>query len=361
MKYVKLITSLRAEVVIMSKDRIELQTRKNEIERQISSLEAQIGNCQIQQQATKIKAEKLHYMDEESKCNEEIRTLKEELAHIEYDLDKLKRFNREICLENIDFLLAQKGMKLGALESDSGNRPGYLSRMKSGKSTSDPSIEFLMTASEQLEVPLDMLVSSRLSEMSATEKFILDFLKRVMEDTQADKLEWIRETMAELEKLEVEHDNNGYPDVSHPLFVPSGESTGDGYYEFPVYDSLFFKNCGVKPCNNGYHAKLVPTEQWLYIMECEKGDERICWKNDRFFEFYLVNYDRYGNATAKKVCNTLEVSSPVCATINSLIKSIITSMSRVHIEEDVRDAIDSYMNRIATASDDNDDFALPFN
>ena len=79
-------------------------------------------------------------------------------------------------------------------------------------------------------------------------------------------------------------------------------------------------------------------------MECSKGDERLIWKSNRFFEFYIVSYDKCGNATTKKVCNTLEVSSPVCATINSLIKSIITSMSRVHIEEDVRNAIDSYMN-----------------
>ena len=49
--------------------------------------------------------------------------------------------------------------------------------MKSGKSTSDPSIEFLMIASEQLEVPLDMLVSSKVSELTPTEEFILNFLK----------------------------------------------------------------------------------------------------------------------------------------------------------------------------------------
>ena len=135
----------------------------------------------------------------------------------------------------------------------------------------------------------------------------------------------------------------------------------------PIYNDAVIKlsiivvNCGVKVCNNCYHTKLTPTDQLLYIMECSKGDERLIWKSNRFFEFYIVSYDKCGNATTKKVCNTLEVSSPVCATINSLIKSIITSMSRVHIEEDVRNAIDSYMNGKATASDDNDDFALPFN
>lgn len=282
-------------------------------------------------------------------------------SHIEYTLASFKRFNRERCLENIDFLLAQKDVKLGALETESGNHPGYLSRMKSGKSSSDPSIEFLMTASEQLEVPLDMLVSSRLSEMSATEKFILDFFKKVIMDTQEDKIDWVRETVAELEKLEVVDDGQGYPSVNHPIFTVQEERTEDNYFCYPVYNSLFYRNCGVKVCNNCYHTKLTPTDQLLYIMECSKGDERLIWKSNRFFEFYIVSYDKCGNATTKKVCNTLEVSSPVCATINSLIKSIITSMSRVHIEEDVRNAIDSYMNGKATASDDNDDFALPFN
>lgn len=97
-------------------------------------------------------------MSEESKCNEEISALKEELSHIEYTLASFKRFNRERCLENIDFLLAQKDVKLGALETESGNHPGYLSRMKSGKSSSDPSIEFLMTASSEIECILTIAV-----------------------------------------------------------------------------------------------------------------------------------------------------------------------------------------------------------
>ena len=344
----------------MESNRVELQTRKNEIERQIESLQAEIGNCQLQQQSTKIKAEKITYMSKESECEKEIQVLQQELMNIEAELNKLKRFNRDICLENIDYLLAQKNIKLGALETDSGNRPGYLSRMKSGKSTSDPSIEFLMTASEQLDVPLDMLVSSRISDLTPTEQFILNFLKKVIQDTKDDKLSWERETVAELEKLEIYNDNQGYSSVSHPLYSVHEERTEDNYWEYPAYESLFFKNCGVKPCNNCYHAKLVPTDQWLYIMECEKGDERIAWRDERFFEFYMVSYDRYGNATTKKVCNTLDVSSPIRATVNSLIKLIIVSLSHVHIEDTVKDAIDAYMNGIVPPSDDDDD-TLPFN
>lgn len=337
----------------MGSNRVELQTRKNEIERLIDSLKAEIGNCQIQQQSTKIKAEKITYISKESECQEEITKLKQELADLNFELSKLKRFNRKVCLENIDYLLAQKDIKLGALETDSGNRPGYLSRMKSGKSTSDPSIEFLMTASEKLEVPLDMLVSSKVSELTPTEEFILNFLKKVIHDTKEDKLTWERESVAELENLEIYTNNQGYSEVSHPLYSVHEERTEDNYSEYPVYESLFFKSCGVKPCNNCYHARLVPTDQWLYIMECEK----IACREERFFEFYLVSYDRFGNAITKKICNTLDVSSPIRATINSLIKLIVVSLSHVHIEDTVKDAIDAYMKGIASLLDDD---TLPF-
>lgn len=336
----------------MGNNRVELQTRKNEIERQIASLESEISNCQLQQQDAKLKAEKILFISKESKCQEEITKLKQELAELDFELSRLKRFKRDICLENIDYLLAQKDIKLGTLETDSGNRPGYLSRMKSGKCTSDPSIEFLMTASDQLDVPLDMLVSSKVSELTPTEEFILNFLKRVIQDTEGDKLTWERESVAELDKLEIYTDNQGYSSVLHPLYSVQEERTDDNYYQYPAYESLFFKRCGVKPCNNCYRARLIPTDQWLYIMECKKGDERIAWREDRFFEFYLVSFDSFGNATTKKVCNTLDVSSPIRATISSLIKLIIVSLSHVHIEDTVKDAIDAYMKGIAPLQDD---------
>jgi len=43
-----------------------------------------------------------------------------------------------------------------------------------------------------------------------------------------------------------------------------------------------------------------------------------------------------------------------------LIKLIIVSLSHVHIEDTVKDAIDAYMNGIVPPSDDDDD-TLPFN
>ena len=340
----------------MDLSRDGLLNQKAQIEQAISSKEAEIKTLELHNSVAKTKSEKLSNIKSIDELNDEILLLKQQLVNIEKELYKLKRFDRERCLSNIDYLLAQSDKKLGALERESGNNPGYLSRMKSGKSPSDPSIEFLMTASDELNVPLEMLVSSRLSEMSATEVYILDFLKKVYEDTKQDNIVWERESIAELENIEVQFDSNGHPYVDHPLYTYEEGNLPDGTYSAVAkYNSLFFKDCGVKPCSNCYHAKLLPTEQEIYIMDCKKGDDRLIWKSDRFFELYIVTWNLW-NGTARKLCNVLEVSSPIVSMINTLGKAIIMSMTHVHIDEEVKGAIDSYMKGIKPSVPEN----LPF-
>lgn len=340
----------------MDHRRDELLTQKAQIEQQISSKDAEIKTLELHNSVANTKAEKIKNNDSIADLNNEILLLRGQLVAVEKELYKLKRFDRDRCLSNIDYLLAQSDKKLGALERESGNNPGYLSRMKSGKSPSDPSIEFLMTASDELNVPLEMLVSSRLSEMSATEEYILDFLKKVYKDTEQDNIVWERESIAELENIEVQYDSNGHPYVNHPLYTFEEGHLSDGTYSAAAkYNSLFFKDCGVKPCSNCYHAKLFPTDQEIYIMDCKKGDDRLIWKNDRFFELYIVTWNMW-NGTARKLCNVLEVSSPIVSMINTLVKAIIMSMTHVHIDEEVKGAIDSYMKGINFSSTDD----LPF-
>lgn len=87
---------------------------------------------------------------------------------------------------------------------------------------------------------MELLVSSDLTEMTSTEEFILKFLNKVIDNTKKDELRWTRETISQLEKLGIERDMNGYEEVNHPLYTVGGDGEGEEYYEFPVYDSLFF-------------------------------------------------------------------------------------------------------------------------
>ena len=322
----------------------QLQERVYGLEEEVSSIEAVIATLDLQIESVKLKAEKENLEHERNVHYQELEKKKIELERLQSQLMTRKHFNRERCLNNVDMLLTQKNKKLGELEVNSGNRPGYLSRMKSGKSNSDPSIEFLMTASDELEVPLDLLVGSNLADLTPTESFMLKFMRQLISDTNDDKLEWTRETLSELEKVEVIHDMNGYVEVSHPLYGIGSEGTDSECFEIPVYNSLFFKDCGVRPCGNGYYTTLVPNDQKIYIMDCIGEDDRVTWRGKRFFEIYMVEYNSYGNAIVKRICNTLEANSPLIAVVNSLIKTIIVSVSHVHIDDSVRSAIDAYMS-----------------
>lgn len=91
---------------------------------------------------------------------------------------------------------------------------------------------------------------------------LISLVEQVLEDgiitDEEDKIDWVRETVAELEKLEVVDDGQGYPSVNHPIFTVQEERTEDNYFCYPVYNSLFYRNCGVKVCKR--NAYLLDTE-----------------------------------------------------------------------------------------------------
>lgn len=153
------------------------------IENRISFLKAEIKRLNFEQSFPKTKAEKLEREEQVDSYNRELLSLLQEQLEANAKNMEEKHFNREICLKNVDYLLTSK-IKNWATGRKIRKLSGYLSRMRAGKSSSDPSIEFLMTAAEELNVPLELLVSSDLTEMTSTEEFILKFLNKVMHNTK---------------------------------------------------------------------------------------------------------------------------------------------------------------------------------
>ena len=105
----------------MDLNRDGLLNQKAQIEQAISSKEAEIKTLELHNSVAKTKSEKLSNIKSIDELNDEILLLKQQLVNIEKELYKLKRFDRERCLSNIDYLLAQSDKQLGALERESGN------------------------------------------------------------------------------------------------------------------------------------------------------------------------------------------------------------------------------------------------
>jgi len=126
-----------------------------------------------------------------------------------------KNFDKNLCFSNIRWLLKQKPeVKIGQIEKEAGIRLGYMSRLEKEGNTSEPSIEFVVTAAKLLNVGIDTLVSINLSGLTANEKYLLRVFDKLKTDTLADKLEWNIEKATYLNYMETDINGN----TGHPLF-----------------------------------------------------------------------------------------------------------------------------------------------
>ena len=138
------------------------------------------------------------------------------LTQLESYLSECKNFNKTLCFSNIRELLRQNlDVKIGQIEKEAGIRLGYMSRLEKDGNTSEPSVEFVVTAAKLLKVSVDTLISVDLTGLTPTEQYITSFFDKLKEDTLKDRLDWNRETAFNLNRMEP--DMNGF--VYHPLFA----------------------------------------------------------------------------------------------------------------------------------------------
>lgn len=129
--------------------------------------------------------------------------------------DSCKVFDKHICLANIRELLKNTEIKIGQLEKEAGTQLGYMSRLEKKENTTQPSLDFILTASRMLKVSLDVLLTVPLTELSPTAAYIVKLLDKLMKDTYECKLDWEKKSASCLNGMDSDMDGN----VSHPLFV----------------------------------------------------------------------------------------------------------------------------------------------
>ena len=338
----------------MDDKRIQIINQISLVEKEIQATKAELNECEMQFKFSVNSDGSVDVSPENSVHLSELKMVLEERIKrkkdLEAQLEAEKIFNRELFFENIEYLLSKNNEKLGVLERLSGNNPGYLSRMKSGKSTSDPSIEFLLNAAEFFKVPLELLITTKLSEMTNTEKMVYEFIDKLCLDTRSETLEWTKEDLMELgimvKRNKAENiDERKFID-KHPLFInkPSAEQP----YNFK-YHSLFFDDDKIFPYYECFHATLKPTSQELYIMQCQiMMDDQ---NPEGYYELYIVSKDNE-NTKVVPFINTITAGKPLATKIKTLvINYIYESVQHIHIEEGLKDIISSYIKGIPSEDD----------
>ena len=182
-----------------------------------------------------------------------------------------EKFNKKFLFDNISYLLEEKNTKIGELEAAVGVSTGYISRNKDGASI--PGLEFVVNVAKFFKVDIETLLMTDLRALTPTEKYILNFIIKLCNDTQSDCLDWNLQSADFLNNLEFED----YEGLVNPLFS-SKTFFEKGVGEYPeevervVFQSKSFGNhtCIYDDC---FYLNMKNNVR-LYIMNICKGEHR---------------------------------------------------------------------------------------
>ena len=272
--------------------------------------------------------------DAVSDAQEAIEILEEIQDKIRDALSNKGVFDKEKCFRNIRYYMQIKGVRIGQIEALANCRVGYMSRLSKPGNTSEPSIMFIASAAKLLGVTMDELIYGEPEELSSDEKYVVDFLHDLINDTNKDNMHW------EKERDDILRRNYRYFDdqiPEHPLLtIDEGVLDSDGSPFLVRYISQFYKESAIiiKGC---YSANLSGKDK-VYLVWCssEKNDEYIPDKT--FFEIYVTGDD----GKANPVCNTLKSAESLKVTIYILYKMAADDAASVHINKATKSIIDNY-------------------
>lgn len=256
-----------------------------------------------------------------------------------------KKFNKFLVLANIRELLKDSNIKIGQIEKEAGLQNGYTSRLEKLDNTTEPSIEFLVTASKLLKVSVDALISYDFHSLSETELYLLKVIDKFRLDTINNKLEWQTDSADYL--------NEGVRDIrniDHPLFTTKTIPFDEGDY-YPVEHGVttFTSNAfgpATEIADDCYRLSLK-NHSTIFIMNIKRLLARDEDKEGYSKEIWLVN--RYG----ENECLVSEKNFPVLARmVDNLYTEIKAYAMRPKLSQNTRRILDGFLED-DLSSDDN--------
>ena len=261
-----------------------------------------------------------------------------------------KQFDKYKCFANIRELLKNTSIKIGQIEKEAGCQPGYMSRLDKVNNSSEPSVEFLVTAAKLLGVSIDVLVSVDLTAMTATEQYLVSFLDKLKTDTIADRLEWTKLSQNELDAIHP--DCNGC--VDHPLF-DLNEFYEEGEYECPervtrvTFTSEAF-GCATAINDDCYSLKLK-NRSVLYLMDLCKSVYRVNDTDAFAKEVWMYTPGaRLNFLVSNRNIQYMDL-------VNVLFETVKENVRHPQIKKNVKFIMDAFMNN----DFEDDEEELPFN
>ena len=240
-------------------------------------------------------------------------------------------------LDNNTYLLQKSGTKIGELEEAAGVSVGYISRITKD-ARAKPGLEFVKGLARFFHIDLERLIYSNLASATPTEKYLFDFLKKLDQDTQDDRIKWTLEIPGALAAFR--EDDEGrvwcHPLLTKDYFIVEG-AKGEplkkeklGFYSRTFCEHTAF-------AGNWFYAQM-PEEYCLYLASI-KDSFPLSQKNEPIIEVWMVS----PNGHTKYICSSLVDSSlgPMTAV---LYQSVLERSRNPKLEPEYQHVIDAFMS-----------------
>lgn len=250
-----------------------------------------------------------------------------------------KPFDKNRIIENIYFLAKEKGLKMGDIEKNAGVSPGYLSRINKSDSTSIPGIDLMYYIAQQLGVSVDTLLTAHYEQLTKADKYALDFIQKVIDDTREEKLDWEQLSTFQMQTdIELVHMYGVFEHEEYLEYDPASIDMGT-ICKRPCFVSGFYEEGTTKVVGNGYIADIM-NEARIYLMAIEHIESQDT-KEQRVQAYEL--YVEMEDGSVEGICNSNMVNHEISMLMGQLYETLEELYSHVKLSKSVKNLLDMYM------------------
>lgn len=249
----------------------------------------------------------------------------------------MKDFDSQIFFDNLNFLLNEQEMRIGQFEVDAGVKPGYISKM-SKNTNAKPGIDFIMRSADQLVVTLDCLLNTNIRALNLTERYLLRFFEKMMQDTHGRKLEWQVEHAEDLQNLRCDDEFNNCLLQETPIYLPTASDYPQVDYRM-VFRSNTYKD-STQIAGDCYNLRLKNGVMFYLMSVCLEENVTELKDYGTVYEAWMYNpQDRTAKFLASSVPkNKLEEE------IKAVYRAVAEYSRSPKLPKGISSAIEAFLN-----------------
>lgn len=234
-------------------------------------------------------------------------------------------------IKNVYYISKLKNFNIGEIEKKAEVSKGYLSRqLKSENPTI--SLEVAYKISKEINISLDTLVCGDLSQLSSKEQYVYDFIHKLKNLTENEKIEWVQD------KIEFKNANDYY--VSDNLF-------SNTYFKSYFVDDYEIKNRTIYFTSmNG--SKFDNNNKVIFLnIDGKNNKGEICKMIEVYtYKIYRCEDGYIENVKFDPICNSEYVAIEIKTELELLNKLIFEVRSRIGLNDNSVDVMDYVLNKL---------------